>query len=77
MTTKRTHCQMILSALKGGPMTQSGFLRLCGSWKLAQRIYDLRKRGVEIETTYITRPNGARVAQYKLKGWKPTYVESA
>ena len=84
---KRSQCTKIAAILKSGPITPLGALRLCGTFRLAARIYDLReldengeyinpvvKKWGGIETTMI-QVNGARVAQYKLKNWKPTYVE--
>jgi hypothetical protein len=75
--------------LKTGPITPLHAFRLCGTFRLAARIYDLRELDEDgeyinsvvrkyggIETTYI-KAGKANVAQYKLKGWEPSYVESA
>ena len=55
----------ILALLKTEPRTARGILIFTGSMKAAQRIYDLRKLGYNIETTMVKRGR-ARVALYTL-----------
>ena len=74
MTDTRSQCAKIHALLKTGPATNMHIFRLCGSLRGSARICDLRQRGVEIETEMI-KSGKARVAQYKLKGWEPSYTE--
>lgn len=57
--------KMILEYLnKGGRITPLGALNLFGSLRLSGRIYDLRKRGVEIESKFVELPSGKKVKEY-------------
>lgn len=56
--------QQIHEALKQGPLTPLGAMRL-GCMRLAARIHDLRAQGVEIETRNVTR-RGKTYAEYRL-----------
>lgn len=69
-----TQTHLVHSLLKSGPITWLHAFRMCGTSRLSARIYDLKAQGVSIETKLIKQGN-ARIAQYKLTGWKPTYVE--
>jgi len=70
----KSQCKKIHSLLKSGPVTNHTIYRLCGSMRGSARIFDLRARGVPIETEMIQAGN-ARVARYRLKGWEASYVE--
>lgn len=51
---------------EGNKITQMDALNLCGCFRLASRIYDLRERGYDIIKEMIILPNGKRVAEYSL-----------
>ena len=53
--------------LTGGSLTSLDGLRLFKCWSLTQRIFDLRRQGLTIETEMILLESGKRVARYKLK----------
>ena len=55
----------ILDLLKAEPRTARDILLFAGTMKAAQRIYDLRKRGYNIDTEMVKR-RGAYVALYTL-----------
>lgn len=50
----------------GGSLTPITALTQFGCFRLSARIYDLRQRGLPIETN-IREINGKKVAEYKLK----------
>ena len=70
----RTQCTKIHSLLKSGPVTNLTIFRMCGSMRGSARIFDLRERGVDIETTMIKKGD-ARIAEYSLAGWEPTCAD--
>jgi hypothetical protein len=74
MNPKRSHCTQIHALLKSGPVTRKNIYQMCGTYSGPQRIHELRARGVAIETEMI-QAGSARIAQYKLAGWKASYVE--
>jgi len=51
----------------GKSLTSLDGLRLFNCWSLTQRIFDLRRKGLEIETEMILLASGKRIARYKLK----------
>ncbi|MDP3443804.1 MAG: helix-turn-helix domain-containing protein [Ignavibacteria bacterium] len=53
--------------LSGKSLTSLDGLRLFKCWSLTQRIFDLRRQGLPIETEMILLESGKRVARYKLK----------
>jgi len=53
--------------LEGNKLTQLEALELCGCFRLASRVYDLRERGYNITKEMIISKNGKRVAQYSLQ----------
>jgi hypothetical protein len=53
--------------LTGKSLTSLEGLRLFRCWSLTQRIFDLRRKGLAIETEMILLESGKRVARYKLK----------
>ena len=53
--------------LSGGSLTSLDGLRLFKCWSLTQRIFDLRRKGLTIETEMILLESGKRVARYKLR----------
>ena len=53
--------------LEGNKLTQLEALALCGCFRLASRVYDLRERGYNITKEMIISKNGKRVAQYSLQ----------
>jgi hypothetical protein len=63
---KQTQNQMILSYLeKGKSLTPLDALNKFGCFRLAARISDLRKDGLNIATKYVTK-EGKNYASYKL-----------
>jgi hypothetical protein len=74
MTDTRTQCAKIHALLKSGPITNDHIYRMLHTHRGSARICDLRQHGVPIETTYI-KAGKAWIAQYKLAGWKASYVE--
>ena len=64
----KTQCEKVLSRLKKGPITQAIAYRM-GIYRLASRVYDLKKQGYDIETT-IKSKHGKTLASYKLKQGK-------
>ena len=70
--SKRTQCQRIVDYMeKHGCITQLEALTECGVMRLASRISDLKRSGVEIESEMVTVCNRfgekCRVKQYRLK----------
>jgi len=53
--------------LSGKSLTSLDGLRLFKCWSLTQRIFDLRRKGLAIETEMILLESGKRVARYKLR----------
>lgn len=53
--------------LLGGSLTSLEGLRLFECWSLSQRVFDLRRKGLPIETEMIPLESGKRVARYYLK----------
>ena len=65
--SSQSQCKAILAYLRDGKtITAIEALRLFGCFRLASRIHDLTKRGVEISKKYITTDTGKRVMQYSL-----------
>lgn len=48
----------------GNRITPLDALNLFGCERLAARIADIRKRGVEVKSEFVTLPNGKRVKSY-------------
>lgn len=66
-TSTATQCDCILGRLKEGKaITAIEALDLCGCFRLAARIHDLKERGCDIITEKITTPSGKKVASYRL-----------
>jgi len=59
----RTQCDQIHDLLKSGPVTARHVYHMCGSLRAAARIYELRSRGVPVQTRMI-RKGRAMVAEY-------------
>jgi hypothetical protein len=60
-------CQQVLSHLQSGkPITALEALNLYGIFRLASRIHDLKKCGVEIQSREIETDNGKKISQYFL-----------
>ena len=53
--------------LSGKSLTSLDGLRLFNCWSLTQRIFDLRKKGLIIETEMILLESEKRVARYTVK----------
>ena len=65
--TTDTQCSAILEHLKKGlSITPLEALELCGCFRLAARIHDLRDQGNDIVTDTITTQSGKKVASYRL-----------
>lgn len=63
----RTQCDRIADWLIAGrPITDMDALRHFGCRRLASRIHDLKKRGMDIETRMVKTEGGAHVAEYRL-----------
>jgi hypothetical protein len=59
--------QMIEKHLnEGNSLTPLEALKLFGCFRLSGRIYDLKRRGVQIKTDIISTLDGKRVASYHL-----------
>ena len=64
----QTQCKMIANWLKQGyTLTSLEALQRFGCMRLASRIWDLREKGLEIETCKIKTNNGKWVTEYSLK----------
>lgn len=62
-----TQCSAILEHLKKGlSITPLEALNLCGCFRLAARIHDLRDQGNDIVTDTVTTQSGKKVASYRL-----------
>lgn len=63
----KSQCDRILSYMKqyGSISQYQGFNHL-GITCTSQRVTDLRKRGYNVLTRYITKPSGARYARWSL-----------
>ena len=62
---RQTQEKMILAYLQYGKrITALEALNLFGCFRLASRINDIRNKGIEIKSEYITLENGKRVKQY-------------
>lgn len=67
-TTGSSQSAQILQHLLGGKtITELEGLKLYGCMSVAQRIYDLRRRGHNIQSTVLELPNGKRIAEYRLE----------
>lgn len=55
----------LLRRLRRGPLTPLAAWRELGIYRLASRVLDLRRRGIEIERELVT-VCGHRVARYRL-----------
>ena len=65
--TTDSQCSAILEHLKKGlSITPIEALSLCGCFRLAARIHDLRDQGNDILTDTITTQSGKKVAAYRL-----------
>ena len=61
-------CQQVLSHLQSGkPITALEALRLYGIFRLASRIHDLKKHGIEVKVRDVSTENGKKIAQYYLE----------
>ena len=66
-TSSESQNAKILAWLQEGhKITQMDALKLCGCFRLASRIHDLRERGWNITKEMIILNNGKRVAQYSI-----------
>lgn len=64
-TSSQTQCQKILAYLQnGGRITSLSALDNFGCLRLSARIKDLRDRGHDIQSQFITVPSGKKVKQY-------------
>ena len=66
MKTESQNKAILKYLKKGNPITVPVAEALCGSKRLASRIYDLKKLGYDIEPKMIKLRNGKRVAEYRL-----------
>lgn len=61
----KTQCDTLLHHLqRGSRITSMAAFRLFDITRLPDRMRDLRKRGVAVQSQMITLPSGKRVAQY-------------
>lgn len=58
--------ERVLALLRQGPLTPLDALDQAGSFRLGARIWDLRHRGHDIRTEWLTTSSGSRVAKYVL-----------
>tara|TARA_B110000503_G_scaffold131107_1_gene205258 strand:+ start:447 stop:701 length:255 start_codon:yes stop_codon:yes gene_type:complete len=62
-----TQSQLILDQLKAGQIiTQIDALKIAGCFRLAARVFDLRREGHDIETVPVHTDTGKYIASYKL-----------
>jgi hypothetical protein len=61
-----TQTQMVLDALRRGPLTPLEALERFGVFRLAARVGELREQGHAIAVERHKLPNGKRVAKYRL-----------
>lgn len=62
-----SQCKLIEQwLLDGHSITQLDALNLFGCFRLASRIHDLRKQGMNITATKIQTPSGKYITQYSL-----------
>jgi len=64
-----TQNEQVLKRLKKGPLTPLQALQELGCTRLAARVYDLRRDGVEVQDRWLevpTRHGVVRVKQYRL-----------
>ena len=62
-----TQCEELLQAFKRGErLTVGDALSRYGVYALSQRVGELKRNGVEINSKIVTLPNGKRIAQYWL-----------
>jgi|688.fasta_scaffold121518_5 hypothetical protein len=59
-----TQTQMVLDALRRGPLTPLEALERFGVFRLAARCHELREQGHAISVERLKLPNGKRVARY-------------
>lgn len=73
-TSTESQCDCIEGHLKKGEtITALDALNLCGCFRLAARIHDLKhKRGLDIVTDKITTASGKKVAGYRLNSQQLT-----
>ena len=65
--SNESQCNQIAQWLhEGKTITQMEALDLCGCFRLASRIHDLRERGENIVVNRVKTANGKSVAQYHL-----------
>jgi hypothetical protein len=62
-----TQTQMVLDALRRGPLTPLEALERFGCFRLAARVLELREQGHAIWVERHTLPNGKRVARYRMR----------
>ena len=64
-----SQCEAIYEhLLGGGTLTVAEALSKFGCYALSQRIGELKKDGVPIQSEMVKLPSGKRVAQYKMGG---------
>jgi hypothetical protein len=70
VSSEQTQTEAILALLKKIPdgITSMDALRVCGCFRLAARIKDLKNAGYWIEAEMIEVPSKKRVARYRLLG---------
>lgn len=62
-----SQCKLIQQwLLDGHSIAQLDALNLFGCFRLASRIHDLRRRGMQITATKIQTPSGKYITQYSL-----------
>lgn len=68
MRTTETQNHLIQAHLeKGMTLTPLEALRLFGCFRLSGRIWDLKRKGIPIETRLIMTTDGKRVAEYFIR----------
>jgi hypothetical protein len=64
-----TQAELILKHLKSGRvLTQGQALNLFGCFRLAPRIWELRQRGIRIDSKLRVLPSKKRIAVYSIAG---------
>lgn len=57
---------------RGNRITPLDALNLYGCERLAARVADIKKRGIDVKSEYVTLPNGKRVKSYWIEDKYPT-----
>lgn len=78
LNSKPSQADAILAHLNAhGTITPLEALERYGCFRLASRIFELRQRGIKIESESMRTPGGAEVARYRLTSPSPVAGQTA